>query len=125
MLLDSFYKITNIETVASQHYRISVTLVPEHTVYAGHFPGNPIVPGVCSLHMITECAGKALGYPVVMLHVSVVKFLEIVQPSSDKDLEIDLQVSDGMALKATIKSGERTVMSCKLRLEKMTSFLNH
>ena len=125
MLLASFYNITHIETVAPQHFRVSVVLVSEHPVYAGHFPGNPIVPGVCSLHMITECAGKVLGYPVVMLHVSVVKFLEIVQPLSVKDLEIDLQVSDGMALKATIKSGERTVMSCKLRLEKMTSFLNH
>ena len=115
----------HIETVAPQHFRVSVMLAPEHPVYEGHFPGNPIVPGVCSLHMVAECAGKALGCQVVMSQVSVVKFLGIVQPSSDKDLEIDLQISDEMALKVAIKSGERMVMSCKLRLQKMTSFLNH
>ena len=125
MLLDSFYKITQIETVAPQHFRVSVSLEPEHPVYVGHFPENPIVPGVCSLHMVTECAGKALGYPVVMSQASVVKFLGIVQPSSDKDLEIDVQVSEEMALKANIKSGERTVISCKLRLQGMIPFLNH
>ena len=108
-----------------QHFRVSVVLESEHPVYAGHFPGNSIVPGVCSLHMITECAGKVLGYPVVMSQASVVKFLGIVQPSSDKDLEIDVQVSEEMALKANIKSGERTVISCKLRLQGMIPFLNH
>ena len=82
------------------------------------------MPGVCSLHMVTECAEKALGFPVVMSQVSVVKFLGIVQPSSDKDLEIDLQVDDEMRLKAAIKSGERIVMSCKLRLEEKASFLS-
>ena len=112
----------HIETVAPQHFRVSVMLAPEHPVYEGHFPGNPIVPGVCSLHMVTECIGKVLGYTVVISQASVVKFLGIVQPSSDKDLEIDLQMNDEMALKATIKSGERTVMSCKLRLEKNTYF---
>ena len=77
------------------------------------------------MHMITECAGKAFGYPVVISQASVVKFLGIVQPSFDKNLEIDVQVSDEMALKAVIKSGERLVLSCKLRFQKMTSFLNH
>jgi 3-hydroxyacyl-[acyl-carrier-protein] dehydratase len=94
--------------------------MPEHRIYEGHFPGNPVVPGVCSLHMITECAAEVLGYPVVISQAPVVKFLGIVRPSSDKDLEIDLQMNE-MALKATITSGERVVMSCKAKLGKIIS----
>ena len=119
MLLDSFFEITQIEPFTPNHYGVSVRLTPEHHVYAGHFPGNPIVPGVCSLHMVTECAGKILEYPVVIYQASVVKFLGIIQPSTDTQLEIDMQINDEMTLKATIKSGERTVMSCKLKLRKL------
>ncbi|MDR1171630.1 MAG: beta-hydroxyacyl-ACP dehydratase [Bacteroidales bacterium] len=119
MLLGRFFNITSIETLAAQHYRVSVTLVPEHPVYEGHFPGNPVVPGVCSLHMIVECAGEALGYPVVMYQAQVVKFLGVIRPSSDMALGIDLLLDDEMALKAAITSGERRVMACKAKLKRL------
>jgi 3-hydroxyacyl-[acyl-carrier-protein] dehydratase len=118
MLSDTFYKITQLDAVAPQHYRALVLLIPDHPVYEGHFPDHPVVPGVCSLQMIVECAGKALGVPVMMVQASFVKFLGIVQPSSDQRLEIDLQTDDAMSLKASVKSGERTVLSCKLKLER-------
>ena len=119
MLLDSFFEIIHIEPFTPNHYGVLVRLMPEHQVYAGHFPGNHIVPGVCSMHMITECAGKILGHPVMMLQASVVKFLGIIQPSIDTQLEMDILINDEMTLKATIKSGERIVMSCRLKLRKM------
>jgi 3-hydroxyacyl-[acyl-carrier-protein] dehydratase len=117
MLLDTFYTITHLESVAPQHYRIAVTLDPEHPVYAGHFPGNPVVPGVCSLQMIVECAGKALGYPVVMIQAPIVKFLEIVRPTVDRELVINIETNNELMLKATIISGERKVVSCKMKLK--------
>ena len=117
MLLDTFYKINHLESVAPQHYRIAVMLNPEHPVYAGHFPGNPVVPGVCSLQMIVECAGKALGYPVVMIQAPIVKFLEIVRPTVDRELVINIETNNELMLKATITSGERKVVSCKMKLK--------
>ena len=118
--MDSFYRIKQIEKISHQHYRFSVTLV-EHLVYEGHFPGNPVMPGVCSLQMVAECAGKTLGYPVYINYIHIVKFLGIIRPSFDNELEIDLIFDDEMLLKATIKSSERMVMSCKMNLKKMNN----
>ena len=118
MLLENFFKIIQVDALAPQHFRVLVALITGHPVYEGHFPGNPVVPGVCTLQMVVECAGIALGFSVVMVQASVVKFLDVVQPATDKELEIDLQTDDVMAVKATVKSGERIVMSCKIKLKK-------
>ena len=122
MLLDTFFYINHLETIAPQHYRISVALEPEHPVYAGHFPGNPVVPGVCSLQMIVECAGEALGYPVTMIQAPVIKFLEIMRPTPDRELVIDIETNDELMLKATITSGERKVASCRMKMKKMNVY---
>ena len=118
----NFYTVNFVESVEPQHYRASVTLEPEHPVFAGHFPGNPILPGVCSLQMVVGCAEKALGYPVVMIHAPAIKFLEIVRPASGEELVIDFHVNDDFLLKAVIVSGKRTVMSCKAKLERKIFF---
>ena len=115
----NLYRIHHIETVAPLHYRVSVALDPEHPVFAGHFPGNPVLPGVCSLQMIIECAGEALGFPVMMIEAPVVKFLEIIRPTSDSELVIDILANDELTVKAAITSGERKVVSCSIKLKKL------
>ena len=124
MLLDTFYYINHLESIAPQHYRVSVTLEPEHPVYTGHFPETPVVPGVCSLQMIIECTGKVLGYPVAMIQASVVKFLQIMRPTFDRELVIDIQLNDELIVKAAILSGERNVASCKMKMKKFEDIWN-
>ncbi len=118
MLLDHFFKIISVKAIAPQHYQFVVTLIPEHPVYEGHFPGNPVVPGVCSLQMIAECVCKMLGHPVFLCGAPVVKFLEIIRPQSNNMLLIDVYINDtdNMSLNATVQLGEKVVMSCRVKL---------
>ena len=55
MLLDNFYTILSSESSDSTIWTIQIKLNPEHPVYQGHFPGHPVVPGVCLLQLIKEC----------------------------------------------------------------------
>lgn len=51
-----------------------------HPVFAGHFPGDPLVPGVLLLdELICRLAGD-LGLPYTRLRVQSVKFLAPVRP---------------------------------------------
>ena len=51
------------ELVQADDLGATVRLLPESAVYAGHFPGYPITPGVClvqiALELIAEMAGQA------------------------------------------------------------------
>ena len=38
----------------------TIKLNPENEVYEGHFPNEPISPGVCNINTIKECAEKII-----------------------------------------------------------------
>lgn len=57
-LLSGFYHITQSENINETDWKVRVMLNPQHSLYAGHFPQQPVVPGVCTLQMIKECLEK-------------------------------------------------------------------
>lgn len=48
MLLNDFYKLKE-QTESNGDWSFKVELNPNHSIYTGHFPNQPIVPGVCNL----------------------------------------------------------------------------
>lgn len=51
-----------------------------HPALPGHFPGNPLVPGVVLLSMITETAERGYAGLVRIRGMPIVKFLAPLQP---------------------------------------------
>ena len=49
MLLENFYKIIHIKEREDGKQAIEIELNPGHVLYQGHFPGQPVVPGVGSV----------------------------------------------------------------------------
>lgn len=99
-------------------------LDPSHAVFAGHFPGNPVMPGICTLMMVRRCVEMALGTRLSYAHVRDSKFVSAIVPDgnpltvsvkitprAEGDMcDIDATVSgDGtlkLKLKASLKSDE-------------------
>lgn len=61
---------------------------PEHAVFKGHFPGNPVMPGVCTLRIVRECVSSALGYPVLFCSIRSCKFLSAVVPLAEEKMQV-------------------------------------
>ncbi|MDP1635418.1 MAG: hypothetical protein Q8L69_12145 [Gallionellaceae bacterium] len=59
----------------------------DHPTGAGHFPGNPIIPGALLLADVLRCIEQAEGVRYVSCNVRNAKFLHPARPG-DK-LEID------------------------------------
>jgi len=76
----------------------------KHPVFAGHFPGRPIVPGVMLLDHAQRAIEAATGLHLQGL--AATKFLSAAVPGDA--LVLDHELTDG-GVRFTIRSGERVV----------------
>lgn len=76
----------------------------QHPVFAGHFPGRPIVPGVLLLDRAQQAIEAATGLSLQGLAAS--KFLSAVVPG--EALVLEYEQADG-AVRFTVRCGERVV----------------
>jgi 3-hydroxymyristoyl/3-hydroxydecanoyl-(acyl carrier protein) dehydratase len=59
------------------------TVPDEHPVYAGHFPGTPIIPGVLLLDMAMHSIAAAAGIALDGCTINSVKFLSPAIPGDE------------------------------------------
>ena len=126
MLLKDFYTVTsrsepkkeiNSNGVEITNHTFMLELNPIHAVYQGHFPGNPVVPGVCQLQMILEMISLIEDKPVRMNKADTVKFLSLIVPGINPSLTFDIasRESDNGRISAsvTISAGETIFLKFK------------
>lgn len=68
----------------------SLIIDPSHPSLPGHFPGNPIVPGVVILEEILDLIGQSLNQPLMLANVPSVKFHSPLRPSESLQLNFDI-----------------------------------
>ena len=83
----------------------------EHDVFKGHFPGNPIMPGVCMIQMIKELTEQVTGKALFLSAASNVKFMAKISPEENEiiDLVLTITEDDTMIKVKNITSYEETV----------------
>lgn len=64
----------------------TVSTDAESPWFSGHFPGDPILPGIAQLHMVTECVERALGKPLLLKNLARVKFKQLIRPGDILDI---------------------------------------
>jgi 3-hydroxyacyl-[acyl-carrier-protein] dehydratase len=67
----------------------SFTVAADHPIFAGHFPGRPIVPGVMLLEWVVAEVSLALGRPPAALRVREAKFFLPLEPGQRAQLTAD------------------------------------
>ncbi|MFC5194378.1 3-hydroxyacyl-ACP dehydratase [Bizionia hallyeonensis] len=93
MLLKDFYKVNSLESTEGKAIA-NITINKEHDVFKGHFPGNPVTPGVCMMQIIKELSEEVLSKKLFMESASNVKFMAIINPFKTPDLELTLDFED-------------------------------
>ena len=93
MLLKDFYKINGLETVEGTT-SVIITINKGHKIFKGHFPNNPVMPGVCMMQIIKEITEKVVGATLFMEKCSNVKFMALINPDKNNVLKLVLNISD-------------------------------
>jgi len=83
----------------------------DHPVFAGHFPGSPVLPGVMLLDTALHTIAAATGIALELCEISSVKFLSPAHPG--EKLVIQHVLSDGGTIRFDIvaEEGMRKVAS--------------
>jgi len=82
--------------------------------FQGHFPDQPVLPGVCQIALAMVVAGRMRGSRQRLAEVVNAKFVAMVQPNQPLRIECRLA---GEILKAKLLSEGERVAEFKLRIE--------
>jgi len=127
MLMDDFYTIIDrVEAddvkgsaleKSGKRYDFTIKLNPDHPVYGGHFPGNPIVPGVCQVQMIKELTTVILKKEVNLSQSDNIKFLSMIRPNETPLLKVSIDIrekeTDFWNVTVTISKDEQVFLKFK------------
>ena len=113
MLLTDFYKINTLNKVDNQKYSVDILINEKHQVFKGHFPENPIMPGVCMMQIIKEIAEQIAECNLVLQTLSNVNFMALINPNVSPELRLELDISgdqDIIKVKNTTLFGETVAL---------------
>lgn len=116
MLLKDFYKVEKLDKTADRKYTAIVNLNKDHVIFKGHFPGNPVTPGVCMIQIIKELTQEILGCSLIMTSSSNVKFMALINPEINSTLVLDLEISGDLEGEIKVKNNTKFGDTVALKL---------
>src|SRR5690606_28156425 len=108
-ILKDFYEVERFESTEGNLSAL-VKINKEHSIFKGHFPNHPVMPGVCSIQIIKELTEKDLGFELRLKTARNVKFMAIINPEENGLVKFDLNVEtigqDEFSVRATVSIDE-------------------
>ena len=122
MLINNFFIIDKQQRQGDTTV-FNIELNLKHPIFAGHFPGRPIVPGVCSMEMIKECAAYLLSNNIQFTVIDQSKFICSIEPSRHTGIKISIQLQTvnqtEYVLKGTISNQDTSFVTLKSKIVKI------
>lgn len=92
MVLKDFYKVVSEEKISDSKFNVTILVNEKHEIFKGHFPGNPIMPGVCMIQIIKELTEKITKQTLMIQTLSNVKFMALINPENNPELRLELDI---------------------------------
>src|SRR5438105_15143814 len=89
-LRNDFYTVKEKKQISEKQISVIIELNQEHAIYSGHFPDQPIVPGVCQIQIIKELLEDLMGKKLKMITGDNIKFTGMIIPNVNSIVNIDL-----------------------------------
>ena len=80
--------------ISGEEYTCKVDFDADFAGFEGHFPGNPIVPGVCLIELSRVLGEQAAGRDLILEEISLCKFRRPVMAGMTADCKLLLRPLD-------------------------------
>lgn len=113
-LINDFFEVLD-HSVDVAGFSTTIQLNPRHIVYAGHFPGHPVTPGVIQLQIVHELLEKHVGRNLQLITVLRCKFLKILNPDETPRIVVSVECNRrGEQLQIRARGQQGTAVFFKL-----------
>lgn len=103
MLKNSFYTVHDLQS-APDSLTCQLSFNEQHPIFDGHFPQQPVVPGVCMIQIVKELLQEQLQQEVLLRQTGQVKFLQLITPDVRPQVTISWKPStEGYIVNANFK----------------------
>lgn len=68
----------------------TIEINKNHDIFKGHFPGVPILPGVCQVLMVKEIVNSFFNTKLELRKAKNIKFLSMLDPNETKNLKVKI-----------------------------------
>ena len=123
MLIKYYYTIEKVLKQDDGIVRFDISLNADCPVYEGHFPGEPVSPGVCNIQMVKECAEQVAGKSLFLNNLQQCRLTTLVTPLAHPQVEVKIlleEKGEAYKLKATIGKNEDVYLDLKAELTEDT-----
>jgi 3-hydroxyacyl-[acyl-carrier-protein] dehydratase len=119
MLHNTFFKILKEEPAAGA-VKALLSIDKDHAILKGHFPGQPVVPGVCMMQIIKELVERQTKRSLQLAGAENMKFLSVIDPNQNHEIEASVSFSENngiISLNASLFSGAVIFFKLKATLQ--------
>lgn len=113
-----------IVRISEESVEAEITVDRDSPVYAGHFPSNPLTPGVCQVQMLSDVLQEHLGMPLMISAARSIKFTAPHNPEDhtllDLVIKLDRKAEDKYAVTARLFYGETDYLKFRGEFQRTT-----
>ena len=123
----SIFENTELDVrVSEKDGKILASFTPsaDFPAFRGHFPGNPILPGIAQIALITEILNRTNTSFFVLDTVKRVKFLAPSLPGKCLSAEVSCspaEEEDAVCVEAVLRADEKKISVLKLLYRRQTA----
>ncbi len=101
----------------TDHIGITVSIPPDFIGFKGHFPQNPIFPGICQIQLILAVLESKHNACFELEKILRAKFMFPVKPGEEIEISIEHEplCSGAVKIKSELHTSENKIASMELK----------
>ena len=109
-----------VDLVPGEHCHARRLVRPDDWWFAGHFPGNPVMPGVLIVEALAQAGTvTALSHPanrgklILFAGIDKVRFKRVVVPGDTLDLKVEVSMARGAVGRGKVSATVGGDLACR------------
>ena len=112
-----WYKLNTIEKPDSERIVAEIQAPPDSPWFSGHFPGQPILPGIAQLGMVFDVIRRFGDPDMKITHISRVRFKSMIRPDDHLHVVVTPQKGQSGSYAFRIMIGTELACSGLMKVE--------